>query len=281
MPLDNLRKIHLYLSVILCITACSGKSKKDLLIEELAADLQQSNASINAQSSHTFHQLNNKKTEPATVERAGVWLPKAEKVLLLTNEFIKYLNVVKDNEANEADSIKVKTEAYAKEFMKVDERVMAEFSKNVTELRDFADKKHILKKANENAFLETLISKARRLELKTITFCNEQVGSLDGHGFFDYYSSIVGQSSTILKPGEILEITAGIGAFSKIAQPKIVIEGKTILLNEYGLSKYRTKVPLKPGNYSLPVKISYFDQVMGLEMIRKINIEYTVTAPCN
>jgi hypothetical protein len=280
MPLYNLRKIHLYLSIALLLAACTGKSKKDLLLEELTADLQYSNRDINSQASYTLHLLNNKTTEPSTADRASFWLPKAERIAFITSEYTSYLTTLKANTDNNDDSLKTKTDNYIRELQSIDEEITDIFLKKLTELKDFVSIKKSLKETNNNAFVETLINKAKRLELKTITFCNEKVGIIDGD-MFSVFEGIVGQNSTIFQQGEKLKIFAGVGSYSRAAKPAIKIMQMSVDISEEGYASFEMKVPDKPGKYKVPVEIKYFDHYIGKEESRIITIEYTVAAPCN
>jgi gliding motility-associated protein GldM len=93
---------------------------------------------------------------------------------------------------------------------------------------------------------------------------------------FDTYEPIVGANSTYLFPGQELEITAGIGAFSKSALPQISIGGRSVPLNEKGVAVYKTAVG--SGGGSVPVVIRYKDQD-GVDQIRESKIDYTVGTP--
>ncbi|MBS1512882.1 MAG: hypothetical protein JST86_18715 [Bacteroidetes bacterium] len=74
---------------------------------------------------------------------------------------------------------------------------------------------------------------------------------------FEKYSAIVAQSSTIVKPGENLVINAGIGAFSNNSSPHYTINGHNITPDESGIATYTIKSSIIPGNYTIPVRISF------------------------
>ena len=54
-------------------------------------------------------------------------------------------------------------------------------------------------------------------------------------------------SSSYVKAGQEIEITSGIGAFSKAAMPTISINKKNISLDADGAARYRFKASDKPG----------------------------------
>jgi gliding motility-associated protein GldM len=93
---------------------------------------------------------------------------------------------------------------------------------------------------------------------------------------FDTYEPIVGANSTYLFPGQELQITAGIGAFSKNALPQVTIGGRAVPLNEQGVAVYKTAVGA--GGGSVPVVIRYKDQE-GKDQVRETKIDYTVGTP--
>ena len=127
--------------------------------------------------------------------------------------------------------------------------------------------------------LTSLQNNIKIVENKVTTFCNNKVGTI-GDGF-DWYTSIIGQNSKYLKPGETLEIQAGIGAFSTRGNPEIVIDGKLSKINEDGYVLYKTKTPNKPGTYSIPVHLSFVNPTTGKDESWMVNVNYTIAKPCN
>jgi hypothetical protein len=58
---------------------------------------------------------------------------------------------------------------------------------------------------------------------------------------FDTHSPTITTNTSILKPGEELEIKAGVSAFSKTGSPIIKFDGKTIPLSEWGFQYIKRK----------------------------------------
>ncbi len=109
-------------------------------------------------------------------------------------------------------------------------------------------------------------------ENRTVALFHEQVGKVVVR--YDAFVPIVGQNSNYLMPGQEIEVTAGIGAFSKAAQPQITIGGKSVPLNADGQAI--TTVPtggLGPGK--VPVVIRYMDQD-GKWQTTTRDVNYTV-----
>jgi gliding motility-associated protein GldM len=75
-------------------------------------------------------------------------------------------------------------------------------------------------------------------------------------------------------PGQEIEITAGVGAFSTGARPQITINGSGAALGEDGAARAKFAAG-GVGTHSVPVTIRYTDQEGNPQTITK-NIEYTV-----
>ena len=122
----------------------------------------------------------------------------------------------------------------------------------------------------------TMLSKfqndVKTAENRVVSLFHEQVGKVAVR--FDTYTAIVGQSSNYVMPGQEVEITAGVGAFSKAAQPQITIGGRGASLGEDGAAHMKLAGG-GVGNHSVPVTIAYVDQEGKRQTITK-TIEYTV-----
>ena len=88
----------------------------------------------------------------------------------------------------------------------------------------------------------------------------------------------MGQSSSCVKAGNDIQITAGIGSFSLEAQPTFSVDGKAIKSDVDGVMIYKFKTPLKAGDYFKPVKIEY-TKPDGTRESKEYNIEYSVIDP--
>ena len=122
----------------------------------------------------------------------------------------------------------------------------------------------------------TMLSKfqndVKTSENKVVAFCHEQVGKVTVR--FDTYAAVIGQSSNYLMPGQDLEITAGVGAFSKSAMPQISIGGQGAAIGEDGAAHLKVTGG-GVGQHSVPVHIVYKDQDGKQQVIDK-TINYTV-----
>jgi hypothetical protein len=93
--------------------------------------------------------------------------------------------------------------------------------------------------------------------------------------YYEQVSAIVTQNSTYLKPGQLLQIYAGIGAFSVAAKPTFIINGTKIPVDSDGVVTYELKAGKKPGKYSVPVKIEFI-KPDGSPITLTKNINYTI-----
>jgi gliding motility-associated protein GldM len=108
---------------------------------------------------------------------------------------------------------------------------------------------------------------------KVVAFCHSKVGEVEV--VFDSYAAIIGQNSNYLMPGQELVIRAGVGAYSKAAKPTISIGGTNVALGEEGFAEFKTTAN-GVGTRTVPVRITYFNQISGKEETKEVNVEYTV-----
>ncbi|WP_207492279.1 gliding motility protein GldM [Aridibaculum aurantiacum] len=125
----------------------------------------------------------------------------------------------------------------------------------------------------------TILSKfqndVRTTENRIVAFAHSKVGEVAVR--FDTYQPLVGASSTYLMPGQELEITAGLGAFSSQKKPTITINGAPAAIESDGMARKKFNVP-GVGSHSVNVVVSYTDQEGNLRTETK-KIDYTVGSP--
>jgi len=126
----------------------------------------------------------------------------------------------------------------------------------------------------------TILSKfqndVRNSEAQVIEFCHKEVGEVKV--VFDQYVPLVGTNSQYLMPGQELDIKAGIGAFSKAANPRVTVDGGSATPQADGSAEYKTSVG-GPGSYSKKVHIEFFNQSTGKPDFRDYEIKYSVGSP--
>lgn len=277
--------------------------------------LQRSNEAIAASSNTIYHALDDRLTNPRTAMHANIWQPKAMIIKQKSSEVINYIEALvkelkkeaglktenfkpvfkEDNldaasrlfiDKNKGKELYEKLKNYKKEMLAVDPEINNQFGKNSPILtKDFEyedDKQKEFANTFFNntptiaalAMLRKFENNVKIMENQYVEFCLNKIAN-NGEGF-TFIRSLIGQSSNTVKGGDKIEITAGIGAFSVGAQSKVTINGKLFQPNSIeGVAKYNFKTPLKPGKYSIPVKIEYTAEDGTRKVITK-KVDYTV-----
>lgn len=251
-----------------------------------------SNKAVSSSSKTTLLSLEDKTADPTTSEKAKIWFPKAQKAQELSSEFNNYVEQLKKEErigSEKASLLFKKMKELGNSLLNTDSLIGRTFE-SPEFMNSFIDTTctsgevffrryfKAASKESSNAFLSKLQNNVIVFSNKLIRFCSEQIAI--HYPIYDYYSVIVGQSSEVVEPGKRINIKAGVGAFSKAAtKSQVIINGKDIPFNDYGVSEYNLNAPKNPGKYSIPVKISYTDQE-GKEQIIETRIKYTVAKIC-
>lgn len=125
----------------------------------------------------------------------------------------------------------------------------------------------------------TLLSKfqnnVKNAENQVVTYCHNQVGAVKV--VYDQFAALVGQTSNYLMPGEEMEITAGVGAYSKAAQPQITINGSSMPVGPDGRASSKFNVS-GSGARTVPVNVTY-TKPDGTKESKTFDVKYTVGTP--
>ncbi len=125
----------------------------------------------------------------------------------------------------------------------------------------------------------TILSKfqndVKNSESQVVDYFLGKVGSVKV--ILDKFEPLVGSNATYLMPGQDLEITAGVGAYSAAAKPVISIGGSTIPVNADGAAVYKTTVS-GAGDKSVAVNIRYTKPDGSQGTLEKV-FKYTVGVP--
>lgn len=294
--------ITLYLLALLPLfLSCSSHPSDTSILKELDDGLLQSNASITLNNANILETLKSRTFDPKTRGKAGLWFPKAQQVSQLSQIQINYLDSLKSlvknstvnhkqsvnklfSENNLGEEIFVKLNNYKQQIVTIDSKIQIELSKAITIFSKDLDSSYAEQFITQlfntatgseaTAFLSKLQNNILIAENKCLSFCLDQTGYLDGDNFIAF-EAIVGQNAQILKTGNELVITAGLGGFSKTTLPKIIIAGEDVAPNERGIVIHKIKTSRKPGNYSIPVTIEFVDQEGNLQT-RTFDVKYTL-----
>ena len=125
----------------------------------------------------------------------------------------------------------------------------------------------------------TILSKfqndVRSTEAQLVDYCHDQIGSVKV--VYDEFAAIAQSNTSYAMPGDALEITAGVGAFSEAAKPRITINGQSVALTG-GKAVYKTTAGGSPGQHSVAVRIEY-TKPDGSIAVKDELVKYTVGVP--
>lgn len=125
----------------------------------------------------------------------------------------------------------------------------------------------------------TLLSKfqnnIKNAENQVVTYCQAQVGAVKV--VYDQFVPLVGQNSNYVMPGQEVEITAGVGAFSAAARPTVNINGSNAVLGPDGIARSKF-VASGAGERTVPVRVT-FTKPDGTTETKDIPVKYTVGTP--
>ncbi|NII28596.1 hypothetical protein HB364_26165 [Pseudoflavitalea sp. X16] len=124
------------------------------------------------------------------------------------------------------------------------------------------------------ALLNKMQSDVLVTENNMVNHINRQIPYAWGY-HYEVFHAIAALSSSYVKAGQVIEVTAGIGAFSAASKPTITINGSAMNANEDGVAVYNLKTNQKPGKYAVPVSIQYTRPDGSIEKVAK-SLEYII-----
>jgi hypothetical protein len=303
--------VHLVVIHLLLLSSCSTNDHhKNILYQSFANELENMRRIVTNSSDQILAQLDSKRTDPSTQYRAEIWYAKAVIIHKLTDTAIAYINELKKGlklppfledgkdplqlERKKMieilklrrDSIFHQLVRHKNEILNVDPLIKREFENKLPVFSNVNEQATKNEKSTnyffddisvEEAFLllSHLENNIRSIENRTINFCLDQVGSTDGWSMYSIFSTLVGQSSTVIKTGETVEITAGVGCFSKAAAPVITFNGRRIEIDEEGTARYKLSHNTTAGKKTVIVKFEYTDQE-GRKRVSEKTLQYLV-----
>jgi gliding motility-associated protein GldM len=305
------KMINMMYLVLTALLALNVSSEILNAFKTVNNSLEKTNEVVSASTNQVMTSLKEKLADPGTREKAMIWYPKAEKVQASAKGLYDYIDGLKKNIMTSAkydpasgkdkgvDNLEVSTRIMVdkgegktlknrlEEFKKLimaDPELAKNFANSLSINTDMPRTKNKSNRTWEAAYFHmvptvaalTILSKfqndVKTSENNVVTFCHEQVGKVVYRQ--DAVAALALANSTNLLPGQDLEITAGVGGFSKAVNPIITIGGQTVQLGADGAAHQTLKVS-GLGAHSVPVVIRYTDQDGKVQTIEK-KIEYSV-----
>ena len=308
------KMINMMYLVLTALLALNVSSEILNAFKTVNNSLEQTNRVVTASTTEIMTSLNAKLNDEGTKARAQIWYPHAQKVHQLSESLYNDIQKYKDQILKEAGADFAKCDSsYKDDNLDIATRIMVEHGGGkdlYTKLANY--KKAILESVDpkigaqfgnslpinlakprtqnkgnktwEDAYFRmvptvaalTILSKfqndVKTTENKVVSFCHEQVGKVEV--IQDAFAAIAIANTTNALPGQEIEITAGVGGFSKKISPKINIAGQNFEVGDDGAAHYKFKAD-RMGSNSIPVVIEYTDQNNKVQKITK-TIEYVV-----
>ena len=307
------KMINMMYLVLTALLALNVSSEILNAFKTVNKSLETTNVTVNKSTETIMASLLQKTTESASATKAQIWYPKAQQVQGLSKTIFSYVQSLKDRILRDAggdpndpehkfkeDNLDIPTRImvdkgegpkllaalskYKKDVLGIDPSIDSAFKDALPINLEKPASKNRAGKTWEGAYFHmvptvaalTILSKfqndVKTSENRVVQFCHNKVGEVAVR--FDTYAAIVGQNSSYLMPGQELEITAGVGAFSTGAKPTITIGGQTLTVGPEGTATSKIAGG-GVGPHTVPVRITYTDQEGKQQTIEK-NVEYKV-----
>lgn len=306
------KMINMMYLVLTALLALNVSSEILNAFKTVNNSLEKTNEVVTASTNEIMTSLEEKKKDPGTAAKANIWYEKAQQAQELSKQMYAFINELKqkiatgakydptsdkdkgiDNldvttrvmvEKGDGKLLRTKLEDYKKNILKIDSLIDKNFSSSLPINTEMPKTKNKSNRTWEAAYFHmvptvaamTILSKfqndVKTSENKVISFCHEQVGKVVYRQ--DAFAALAIANTTNALPGQEIEITAGVGGFSKAITPRISVNGQPVTLGDDGAAHYKFKAD-KLGSNSIPVVISYTDQDGQVKNITK-TVDYVV-----
>ena len=306
------KMINMMYLVLTALLALNVSSEILNAFKTVNNSLEKTNEVVTQSTNDVMTSLEEKKKDPGTAAKASIWYDKAQQAQQYSKQMYAFIDELKkkiatgakydptsdkdkgiDNldvttrvmvEKGDGKLLRSKLEEYKVNILKIDSLIERNFSTSLPINTEMPKTKNKSNKTWEAAYFHmvptvaamTILSKfqndVKTSENKVISFCHEQVGKVVYRQ--DAFAALAIANTTNALPGQEIEITAGVGGFSKAITPRISIGGQTVSLGEDGAAHYKFKAD-RLGSNSIPVVISYTDQDGQVKNITK-TVDYVV-----
>ncbi len=288
-------------------SSCSTDNSFDQL-RAVNKSLESSNAFIAQGTSYAHEAMQRLRADPAYASDAKHYLRKVDSITRKSTELVKFMkslkvslgDLEKDKEVVQEIFITNKkgSELYTKISNYID-HMREQFSDEEAEeayehglndiniLGDFlvpdSDMSNMWVKLHlEDAsvlsaktLLSTLQNEVLTLERRLVNFCKLKVSGREHDMYGEVFAPLVAMSSSQVKAGDEIEITAGLGVFSRMSKPEITINGAKVSVGEQGVGIFNLKASKRAGEYVVPVLIKYTDMDGSTKEVKR-EVRYRV-----
>jgi gliding motility-associated protein GldM len=309
------KMINMMYLVLTALLALNVSSEILNAFKTVNKSLENTNVTVNKSTETIMKSLVDKLSDPTTAAKAQIWYPKAQIAQGFSKEVYNYIQSLKDRILIESggdpkdptkrfkeDNLDIATRIMVEKgdgqklfnmlkdyrnniLTKVDPSVGEEFKNSLPISLDKPTSRSRSGKTWEGAYFHmvptvaalTILSKfqmdVKTSENRVVAYCHNKVGEVIVR--YDTYAAFAETNSSYVMPGDEMEITAGVGAFSKAAQPTVTIEGQNVPLDIDGAAHRKLNAATSLGKHAINVTVKFTDQEGKVQIITK-PIEYTV-----
>ncbi|MEO7045512.1 MAG: hypothetical protein ABI091_09430 [Ferruginibacter sp.] len=271
----------IFVVIAISLISCAGKNNA-VLFDQINSSLSASNKLISGTTKNEYHELESNLLTPV-IKRVESWRTISIEIKRLTSTIYNKLDSIKENLMNDKKNLTPldlsdRIYEFRDNILSLDPDINKTFSNDTDFIRipKKEDINEIITNHNRDetfTFLTLLQNRVLLIENSVITFCKFRCQP-DCILRYDNTSFLIAQNTTHLRTGELLEISAGVGAYSSSANPIIMIKGHSIP-NINGISTFKEKVSGQKGKHNIPVKYEYTTEE-GHKILDTLNIEYYI-----
>lgn len=306
------KMINIMYLVLTAILALNVSNEVIEAFKTVDKSLISSSNNLGKASDDVYKSLNAKLNDAQYKEQAAKWAPKAEQVKKLSADLNAYIDGLKEElkkgsnlsedgsfkednldastrifeTGKRGDELKKRLDDYKAAVIALDpefkqfESTFPVSTEGVVgkegQKKDFtASYFHMTPTVAALTILSKFQNNARNAENTLVNYAHSKIGSVAF--VYDKFAAVVGQSSSYLMPGEKMQITAGVGAFSSAAQPQITIGGAPVAINADGVAIKEFSAD-GGGERSIPVTVAY-TKPDGTKESKSYTIKYAVGTP--
>jgi gliding motility-associated protein GldM len=308
--------INLMYLVLTALLALNVSSEILNAFRTVNNSLNHATATIEGKNQNLFRSLQELLKDPKTRDSAMKWAPKAEQAKKISDDMYSYIGGLQEklkreagfapekgdssfkeddldaatrlmDKGGEGKNLQQKLERFKADLLGIDPQIGAFFKNSLPidltmpEVRDETNNTWSAAyfRMTPTIAAITILSKfqndVKNSEAQIVEYCHNKIGRVQV--VYNEFQAFAGTNSQYLMPGQELQITAGVGAFSKEAKPTVTIDGSTVGLNAEGVAEYKSIVG-GPGTYTKRVKISFVKPDGSVGTVEK-DIQYTVGSP--